>query len=131
MGGWGTKRTPRLAARYAASSTCRSCDRRLSATGAAKVHAACEAAGRDPATLRLSVGLGLAVGEEAADVRRRREFLPGEGPFLEGTPEQVAEQLAGYRDAGAYRAYLQLFDLRDLEQLRLVGERVGPLLSSS
>jgi probable F420-dependent oxidoreductase len=76
---------------------------------------ACERAGRDPATLTRSVGLYTLVGEDHADLERRfarlrERSLPGvlDGVGLDewrvgrlvGTVEEVAEQLAGWRDLG-------------------------------
>jgi alkanesulfonate monooxygenase SsuD/methylene tetrahydromethanopterin reductase-like flavin-dependent oxidoreductase (luciferase family) len=76
---------------------------------------ACERAGRDPATVTRSVGLHTLVGEDNKDLARRFErlregSLPGvlDGISLEdwrtgrlvGTVEEVAEQLARWRDLG-------------------------------
>ena len=76
---------------------------------------ACEAAGRDPATVWRSVGLYALCGETEADLRRRFERLRATGPpgvldgveldewrvgRLVGTPEQVREQAAGWASLG-------------------------------
>jgi probable F420-dependent oxidoreductase len=76
---------------------------------------ACERAGRDPAAVTRSVGLYTLVGEDQADLERRFErmgerTLPGvlDGVRLEdwrtgrlvGTVDEVAEQLAGWRELG-------------------------------
>ncbi len=76
---------------------------------------ACEAAGRDPATVHRSLGLYTLVGEDHADLERRyrrmRARAPGgmlAGTTLEewregrlvGTVDEVAEQVAGWREAG-------------------------------
>ncbi len=46
-----------------------------------------------------------------------------------GTPEEVIETLGVWSEAGAQRAYLQLLDLHDLDQVRLIAERVMPALA--
>ena len=43
-----------------------------------------------------------------------------------GTPDEVLEQLLAYREIGATRAYLRLLDLRDVEQITLLGDAVLP-----
>jgi alkanesulfonate monooxygenase SsuD/methylene tetrahydromethanopterin reductase-like flavin-dependent oxidoreductase (luciferase family) len=81
----------------------------------AVLDAACERAGREPATVRRTIGLYTLVGEDEADLRRRWErlrerTLPGvlDGTSLDdwreghlvGTVEQVAEQLAAWAGEG-------------------------------
>ena len=76
---------------------------------------ACETVGRDPASVRRSLGLYTLVGEDRADLERRfermRRLAPGgmlAGMSLEqwregrlvGTVEEVAEQMAGWEAAG-------------------------------
>lgn len=79
------------------------------------LEAACERAGRDPATIRRTIGLYTLVGEDEADLQRRFErlradTLPGvlddvtleewrEGRLV-GTVAQVAEQLTGWEALG-------------------------------
>ena len=74
----------------------------------------CEKGGRDPATLRRSVGLLSIVGEDHEDLRSRferiRRWLPGalDGASVEafgretlsGTPEQVRERVAAFEELG-------------------------------
>ena len=48
---------------------------------------------------------------------------------LAGTPDEVLEQLAAYREVGADRAYLRVLDLRDVEQIELLGAAVLPGLA--
>lgn len=76
---------------------------------------ACESVGRDPASVPRSLGLYTLVGEDRADLERRfermRDLAPGGmlgGTTLEqwregrlvGTVEEVAEQVAGWEEAG-------------------------------
>lgn len=134
IGGKGPRRTPALAARFAAEynvpfdtlDTVDACFGR--------VRRACEEAGRDPATIVLSTAQTLAVGRDEAEVARRAAFL-GSTPDevraggLGGTAGEVVDKLGRLGDLGASRVYLQLMDLDDLDQLRLVADEVVPQLT--
>jgi F420-dependent oxidoreductase-like protein len=129
VGGTGPRRTPALAARFADEFNLppfQSAD----ATAAAftRVRAACEAIGRDPATLERSLTLTTFCGADRAEVERRGAISPVqlEVADLAGTPDEVTERLATLRDLGATRAYLRLLDMRDLEHIGLLGEAVLP-----
>ena len=133
VGGGGERRTPRLAARFAAEYN--SPFSRLEPTKErfGRARAACEAAGRDPATLALSAALVLCCGADDAEVARRaaavgREVDELRENGLAGTPAEVADKLGAYAAAGADAAYLQVLDLSDHDHLRLVAEEVAPLL---
>lgn len=106
---------------------------------------ACEAAGRDPASLPLSLMATCAVGEDHADVLRRvRGILEGWGAgeedpeavlaerghrWIAGTPEEVVERLGALREAGVTRVYLQHLVPADTAMVELVGEAVLPRLA--
>lgn len=129
VGGTGPRRTPALAARYADEFNLPPFEGPEKAAAAfARVHAACEAIGRDPATLELSVTLTTVCGADRAETERRGAVSPiqFEMADLAGTPDEVVEQLAAYREVGATRAYLRLLDLRDVDQITLLGEAVVP-----
>ena len=130
VGGHGPKRTPRLAATYASEFNIPFAPLDEGREQYVRVRAACEAAGRDPASLTYSCALVTAVGVDDAEVDRRlaaightREQL-AQGGGLVGTPAQVRDELAAWRDAGAQRVYLQILDLSDLEHLELVAAEV-------
>jgi F420-dependent oxidoreductase-like protein len=133
IGGTGPKRTPRLAATYADEYNVPF--RTLDDVAASfdRVRAACDQAGRDPATLVLSAAQTLAAGATEDEVRRRAEAV-GESPEdlrtggLGGTVDEVVDKLGRLGELGATRAYLQVLDLTDLDHLRLVAERVAPQL---
>jgi F420-dependent oxidoreductase-like protein len=134
IGGAGKKRTPALAARYAAefNAAFKSVDE--SAALYARVRTACTDAGRDPATLALSVAHTTVVGKDDAEVRRRLEVFGGNADWMRdnaivGTPAEVADKLGRYAAAGADRAYLQVMDLADLDHLDLIAADVLPQLS--
>lgn len=129
VGGTGPRRTPALAARYADEFNLPPFEGPEKAAAAfARVHAACEAIGRDPATLELSVTLTTVCGTDRAETERRGAVSPiqFEMADLAGTPDEVVEHLAAYGEVGATRAYLRLLDLRDLDQITLLGETVVP-----
>jgi F420-dependent oxidoreductase-like protein len=109
----------------------------------AKLDAACERAGREPATLRLSLMTGCVVGEDEAQVRERaaavlaatgREMDPDE--YLEtrrdalvlGTVEEAAARLRELEDAGVERIFLQHLAHRDVEMVELIGRELVPLV---
>jgi alkanesulfonate monooxygenase SsuD/methylene tetrahydromethanopterin reductase-like flavin-dependent oxidoreductase (luciferase family) len=104
------------------------------------VHAACERAGRDPATFDRTIGLYTLVGEDEADVRRRFDRLRSVSPpgvldgitlddyrqgRLVGTVEQVQEQLAQWSSLGVSQVVVGLgalpFAVTDVEDVALLG----------
>jgi probable F420-dependent oxidoreductase len=122
-------------------------------TGAVR---ACEAAGRDPASLRRSVGAYVLAGRDDADLLRRYERLiqrTPEGVLLEngskralsfeefrrkgiaGTPDYVVEQLGRLEELGAEEVIVSLgalpFQVSDLEDIELVGVEIATALRRS
>lgn len=131
IGGGGPKKTPALAARYAAEFNMpfqtierftAQCDR---------VRGACESINRDPGSLVYSSALVVCVGSNDAEIARRAAAIGREVDELKqngacGTPAEVIEKLKAWSAAGAERVYLQVLDLSDLEQLDLVASEVMP-----
>jgi F420-dependent oxidoreductase-like protein len=122
IGGGGKKRTPALAARYAAefNTPFKTLDDFVSLR--AGVIAACEEAGRDPSTITFSAALVAAVGGDDTEFERRAKAIGREPDELRengvaGTVEQAQATLQGWQDAGAERVYLQVLDLADLDHL--------------
>jgi F420-dependent oxidoreductase-like protein len=133
IGGYGPKRTPRLAARYADEFNVPFGPVAQFGELTAPVVAACEAAGRDPATLTLSAAVTLCCGRDEAEVQRRAKAIGQDPAVLRanaagGTVSEVVDRLGELAAAGAERAYLQVLDLHDLDHLRLVAEEVAPAL---
>jgi F420-dependent oxidoreductase-like protein len=134
VGGKGLRRTPALAARYADEFNVPFSTVAEVRAGYAAVAKACaeidrDGAGRAP--LALSVALAVCCGRTDAEVRRRAAAIgltPGRDGSVSGTPGQVVEQLAGYCALGASRAFLQILDLTDLDQLDLIAAEVAPAL---
>lgn len=133
VGGGGPSRTPAITARYATEYNRGFVGEDEIAAAFARVRAACEDIGRDPATLRTSVALPTVVATDDATYRRRLDAIHADpATFAEvnlaGTPAQVVEKLQRLRDLGADRVYLQLVDVRDLEHVELIAAEVLPHL---
>jgi F420-dependent oxidoreductase-like protein len=131
VGGLGARRTPRLAARYADEFNLSFLP--LDATGLQfqRVRQACEQAGRDPASLRLSVGQTVCCGRTEAEFAKRAASIdrePGElrEDAVAGTPDEVVARLRAFADLGAERCYLQVLDVDDLDHVALLAEEVMP-----
>ena len=134
VGGRGRTRTPRLAARYASEFNVPFASAADNARLFAGVRAACEEAGRDPATLIHSSALVLCVGKDEAEIARRAAAIGRDVDELRahgvaGTPAEAVDVLGRYADAGAQRVYLQVLDLADLDHLDLVAGAVAPQLA--
>ncbi len=129
IGGLGPKRTPRLAARFADEFNVPFSDTETTGTQFDRVSAACDDAGRDPATLVFSAAQVLCAGADEAEVARRAAAIGREPAELcangaAGTPDEVVDRIGRYGELGATRMYLQVLDLSDLEHLALVAEAV-------
>jgi alkanesulfonate monooxygenase len=131
VGGNGTRRTPRLAAAYAAEFNL--AFRSLEATSAQfdRVRAACESAGRDPDSMVYSAAQVVCCGTDEAEIAKRAAAIGREvGELREnglcGTPDEIVAKLATFGAAGTERTYLQVLDLHDLEHLDLIAEQVLP-----
>jgi F420-dependent oxidoreductase-like protein len=133
VGGKGAKRTPRLAARYAAEFNVPFMSAEDNARLFAGVRQACEEAGRDPASMVHSSALVVCVGRDEAELARRAAAIGREVDELRehgvaGTPAEAVDILGRYAEAGAQRVYLQVLDLSDLDHLDLVAAEVAPQL---
>ena len=131
IGGGGAKRTPRLAATYAAEFNVPFTDLEGTAAAFDRVRAACEARDRDPGSITLSAAQVVCCGADEGEVVRRAEAIGRDPDELRrngaaGTPEEVVARLEAFRERGATRAYLQVLDLTDLDHLRLLAAEVLP-----
>jgi F420-dependent oxidoreductase-like protein len=130
MGGFGAKRTPRLAATYADEYNVPFASPEDTVAAFDRVRAASVETGR---SLVLSTAQTIAVGKDDAEVTRRSEAIGQSADHLRknglgGTVSEVVDKLGRYAEAGAARAYLQMFDLSDLDQLALIASEVMPQL---
>ncbi|WP_060180543.1 LLM class F420-dependent oxidoreductase [Streptomyces sp. IMTB 1903] len=134
VGGHGTKRTPRLAARYADEFNMPFASIADSERQFGRVREAAERAGRRPDALVYSNALVVCVGKDDAEVARRaaaigRDVDELKANGLAGSPAQVVEKIGAYGAAGSSRVYLQLLDLDDLDHLELISSQVLSQLS--
>jgi alkanesulfonate monooxygenase SsuD/methylene tetrahydromethanopterin reductase-like flavin-dependent oxidoreductase (luciferase family) len=93
----------------------------------------CEAAGRDPATLPLSMMTQCVIGRDRAEVDERLRELGG-GPWkpeasLVGTIEEVAGRLREYEALGVTRVMCQHLLHRDLDMVELLGRELAPAVA--
>ncbi|KAB8167875.1 TIGR03560 family F420-dependent LLM class oxidoreductase [Streptomyces sp. 3MP-14] len=133
IGGMGKTRTPRLAARYADEFNIPFGSAADSAEQFGRVRDAAKEAGRNPDELVYSNALVACVGRTEAEVARRAEAIGREVSELRenglaGTPGEVVEKIAAYREAGCQRVYLQILDLDDLDHLAVIAEDVATQL---
>jgi F420-dependent oxidoreductase-like protein len=136
IGGYGTKRTPSLAARYAQEFNLPFPPVDVYREYVARVQQACVDAGRDPASLRTTVALVVCCGSDEAEFRRRAEAIGREPDELRangaaGLPDEVVERLHAFAEAGAETAYLQLLDLTDLDHVQLLAAEVMPEVAAA
>lgn len=140
VGGSGGARSVALAARFAAEYNTTSTDPAGAARTYAAARVACERAGRDPATLRLSWMGTVLVARDDDALRRRAEAMgrwSGAGGDVEkvlariaahsvvGVHQQAAERLAEYARAGAERIYARIWDWDDLDQISEIAAQVA------
>lgn len=130
IGGGGKRRTPRLAAKYAAEFNLPFAPLERFVEQSDVVRAACEAEGRDPSTMVYSAALVVCAGADEAEVERRAAAIGREPAELRengvaGTPDEVATTLERWADAGAERIYLQVLDLSDLDHLDTIADVVA------
>ena len=133
VGGHGKRRTPRLAARYAAEFNVGFSSADVVGDRFVRVREACDTAGRDPDELVYSAALTVCCGRDDAEVRRRAEAIGREVDELResgvvGTPGECGETIGRYASIGTERVYLQVLDLHDLDHLDLIAAEVMPQL---
>jgi F420-dependent oxidoreductase-like protein len=145
VGGGGGRGTTGPAARFADEYNTTAASPEEFAAVRAKVAAACERAGRDPATMRYSVMTGFVVGETRADALDRARELYGRrardtefDEWLEGyaaravvgSVDEAAARLREYAAAGCDGVMLQHLLHADLEPVRLLGRELVPALTA-
>jgi len=141
MGGKGEK-TLRVVARLATEWNCSYVGLDTFRQKSAELDENCLAIDRDPATLRRSLMIPFVIGRSERVIQDRidaqRTMFPTlpatlgawhEAGFVGGSPDQLADQLTAFAEAGVQRFMLQHNDLDDLESLELLAETVLPQFS--
>jgi alkanesulfonate monooxygenase SsuD/methylene tetrahydromethanopterin reductase-like flavin-dependent oxidoreductase (luciferase family) len=137
VGGQGSPRSFRLAARYADEFNLSSAEGPDAVRAAyAALDAACDAIGRDPATVTRSAMTGVLIGRDEAEVRERLAAMirllgddadedwlaEREKRWITGTPDRARETIGGLAAAGVERIMLQDFLPWDLDMIDVIGE---------
>jgi F420-dependent oxidoreductase-like protein len=131
IGGAGPRRTPRLAAAYADEFNLPFHTVADTAAAFGRVRDACEAAGRDPSSMRYSFAQPVCCGRDDAELERRAAAIGQplsnlRESGLAGTPAEIVDRLGEFGKLGADTAYLQVLDLHDLDHLELIAADVLP-----
>ncbi len=137
VGGEGSPRSFRLAARFADEFNLSSSSPQVASRKFSELDETLRAAGRDPATITHSAMVGILIGRDEDEVRRRESDLLGafgepdggtdwfearRARWIHGTPDEARAMVERFAAAGVERMMLQDFIARDLEMIDLAGE---------
>ena len=141
IGGTGTPRSYRIAARHADEFNVTSSGPEATGRVYAALDEACRAIGRDPSSLVHSAMIGAVIGRDVTELQRRQEDLLSEfsleeqadewfaerrGRWIVGTPDEARAMVGRFAAVGVERIMLQDFLPRDLAMIDLLGtELVG------
>jgi F420-dependent oxidoreductase-like protein len=134
VGGVGAKRTPALAAKFAAEFNVPFQPLDITKASYDRVRAALADAGRAEDSLTYSAAFVVCAGSDDAAVATRAEAIGREVDELRssspvaGTPDEIVDKLGPYVQIGVQRIYLQLLDMADLDHLELFATEVVPQL---
>jgi F420-dependent oxidoreductase-like protein len=134
IGGGGAKRTPRLAARFAAEYNVPFAPLGVGKTQTDRVRAALIDAGRTTDSIAYSAAFVVCAGRNDAEVARRAANMGREvdevraNSPLAGTPAEIVDKLGPWSNLGIHRIYTQLLDLSDLAHMELFAAEVMPQL---
>lgn len=134
IGGFGAKRTPALAARFANEFNIPFGSLDVTARQFDRVRAALVEHGRPVHDMVFSNALVACVGKDDAELARRaaaigRELGELKDNGLAGSPAEVVDKIGRYAEIGATRIYFQILDLEDLDHLELIASEVMPQLA--
>ncbi len=146
IGGKGLKRSIPLIAREAAEWNLSRLDADMMRALRDALDQRCREIGRDPATIRRSVMTSYIIGRDRSDQLERaaqlravipdlKSLSPAEvlenrkGPWLVGTPEEIAEAIREHAKLGVELFMLQHFLLDDSDALELLGKEVLPAVA--
>jgi F420-dependent oxidoreductase-like protein len=130
IGGGGAKRTPALAARFAAEFNLAFPTLDFAGVQLGRVQSALDAIGRAGDDIVYSAAFAVCAGRDEAQIARRADAISldvGElraNTPLAGTPAEIVDRLGPFADVGVQRVYLQLLDASDLDHLELFATEV-------
>jgi len=130
IGGGGAKRTPALAARFAAEFNLAFPTLDFAGVQLGRVQSALDAIGRAGDDIVYSAAFAVCAGRDEAQIARRADAisrnvdeLRANTPLV-GTPDEIVDRLGPFADVGVQRVYLQLLDASDLDHLELFATEV-------
>lgn len=134
IGGAGAKRTPTLAARFAAEFNIPFAPLETAEAQFERVASAVADAGRAAESMTYSAAFVICAGRNEQEISRRaaaigREVdeLRSNSPLV-GTPAEIADKLGAYLKIGVQRVYLQVLDMSDLDHVDFFAAEVIPQL---
>lgn len=140
VGGEGSPRSFRIAARLADEFNLSSSSPQVAAAKFAALDDTLRAAGREPSSLTHSAMVGLLIGRDADEVRRREAdllaafgeevgaetwFEQRRARWIHGTPDEARATVVRFAESGAQRIMLQDFLPRDLDMIDLAAEALS------
>jgi F420-dependent oxidoreductase-like protein len=145
VGGFGAKRTPALAARFAAEYNAPPfAPLDVAKTQYERVASAVATADRPADSIVYSAAYAICAGRNDAEVARRADAIGRTAPHLKwlasgvdelratspltGTPAEIVDKLGAWSQIGVQRVYAQFLDLSDLAHLELFAAEVMPQL---
>lgn len=146
IGGGGERRTRDITAREASEWNYSAPDVETFREKSSALDARCREIGRDPGEIRRSLMRGYLLGRDRKELHERLAQVAGVIPRLQGgepegiiatlrerwfvgTPEEVADQMRRYAEAGVELFMLQHFLLDDRDALELLAAEVVPALT--
>jgi F420-dependent oxidoreductase-like protein len=135
IGGGGAKRTPALAAKFAAEFNMPFAPLDTLTTQYGRVADALAEAGRSPDSLTYSAAFVVCAGRDDGEVARRADAIGREvdelrsNSPLAGTPAEIVDRIGPFADAGVQRVYLQLLDMSDLDHLDFFANKITSQLA--
>ena len=134
IGGAGAKRTPALAAQFAAEFNIPFAPVEMAQTQFDRVASAVADAGRAAESMMYSAAFVVCAGRDDQEIARRAaaigrdvDELRSNSPMV-GTPAEIADKLGAYLQIGVQRVYLQVLDMSDLDHVDFVAAEVIPQL---
>jgi alkanesulfonate monooxygenase SsuD/methylene tetrahydromethanopterin reductase-like flavin-dependent oxidoreductase (luciferase family) len=132
IGGFGAKRTPRLAARFADEFNAPFAGLDDARRLLDNVRLACSDLGRDEPVY--STAQVVCCGTDEGEIHRRASRVGRDVDELRqngfaGTPNELVDKIGRFGEIGCARIHLQLLDLEDVEHIELIAREVMPHVS--